>query len=291
MIHFKDLNVWQISILFTIAIGMGSCSKKVVYPPPPSLSQEYVNSLSLEKQMAFQFATATKSDAQQVDTLLDERFYSFDQAWKGEKATFIQKRASDKKFTQIKPIRVLQDDSIVAVHSRMFGDTLRFRWDILRFDQNKIIEHWSNVSDSIGLNPDNHSEIDGPTIPEQLEKTDANRAHIFRFIHDIMIHETGGAAKFFNFSLYIQHNRDVGDGLSGLLWAMRKMKREGKIIKFKNNFHVIAEGNLVLSATEGYVGDQKTIFYDFFRIEENKIVEHWDIISPVDKFIYFQNTK
>jgi predicted SnoaL-like aldol condensation-catalyzing enzyme len=103
-----------------------------------------------------------------------------------------------------------------------------------------------------------------------------------------MIREDGGAAKFFNFGLYIQHNRDVGDGLNGLLWGMLKMKLQGNTIKFKHNYHIIAEGNFVLSATEGYMGEEKFAYFDLFRIEENKIVEHWDIIAPIDKFLYYQ---
>jgi predicted SnoaL-like aldol condensation-catalyzing enzyme len=269
------------------AIGLASCSKKVIYTAPSSLSQEYVSKLSDEKQMAYRFVTAPKSD-NLIDALLSDSFYSHDQDWDGEKETFIGKRNTDSSFTQMKPVRVIQDDALIAVHSRMLGDTLRFRWDILRIEHQKIQEHWSNVNDSLHLNPDKHSEIDGPTIPVQLENTDTNRALITRFIDQCMIREDGGAAKFFNFGLYIQHNRDVGDGLNGLLWAMLKMKRQGHIIKFKHNYHIIAEGNFVLSATEGYVGDEKTVFYDFFRIEENKIVEHWDIIAPVDNFLYFQ---
>ncbi|MBU2020074.1 MAG: hypothetical protein KJ941_10565 [Bacteroidetes bacterium] len=288
MKSLKRINVLQIAFCSCIIFFMASCSRKVVYLPPSSITQESLTDHSDKKQLAFQFVTTEKGDVQ-LEAMLSEEFVSFDQAWNGGKTAFIQKRNSDDSFTQMRPVRVIQDDSLVAVHSRMLGDTLRFRWDILRFNQTTIVEHWSNVNDSIGLNPDGHSEIDGPTQPEQFDQTDTNRAHVTSFIEDIMIKESGGAGKFFNFGLYIQHNRDVGDGLLGLLWGMRKMKKAGKIIKFKENFHIIAEGNFVLSATEGYVGDEKTIFYDFFRIEENKIVEHWDIIAPVNEFIYFKN--
>lgn len=277
--------LWVAGILI---IGLTSCSKRVIYPTPPSLLQDYVSNLSHEKQLAYRFVTTPKADDRTLDSLLSESFYSSDKDWKGEKANFIKKRKSGSSFSQVKPVRILQDDSLVAVHSRMFGDTLRFRWDILRIEDQKIQEHWSNVNDSIGLNPNKHTEIDGPTIPHQLEKTDDNRALIARFIDQCMIREDGGAAKFFNFRLYVQHNRDVGDGLSGLLWGMLKMSLKGNKIKFKHNYHVIAEGNLVLSATEGYMGDEKYTFYDLFRIEENKIVEHWDIITPTDNFLYYQ---
>ncbi len=268
--------------------GLASCSKKVIYTAPPSLSQGYISNLSDKKQMAYRFIATPSSHSSTSNTLLSESFYSHDQTWGGQKALFINKRNSDSSYTQVKPIRILQDSSIVAIHSRMMGDTLRFRWDILRIEQQKIQEHWSNVSDSIGLNPDGHTEIDGPTMPSQLQKTNANRALISQFIDQCMIREDGGASKFFNFGLYIQHNRDVGDGLNGLLWGMLKMKLHGQTIKFKHNYHVIAEGNLVLSATEGYAGNRKVVFYDLFRIEENKIVEHWDIIAPVNEFSYFQ---
>ncbi len=64
-----------------------------------------------------------------------------------------------------------------------------------------------------------------------------------------------------------------------------------KVRSLKDNYHVKAEGNLVLSATEGYVGTQRAAFYDLFRIEKNKIVEHWDIIAPIDKFINLSNER
>jgi len=282
----RTVSIYWIAAL--LIIGLTSCSKKVVYTAPPSILQEQVSGLSDEKQIAYQFVTTSKNDDKILDTFLSESFVSHDQDWEGAKANFITKRNSDASFNQMKPVRIIQDDSLVAVHSRMLGDTLRFRWDILHIEQQKILEHWSNVNDSIGLNPDGHSEIDGPTIPRHLEKTDTNRAHIARFIDQCMIREDGGAAKFFDFGLYVQHNRDVGDGLMGLVWGMIKMKRQGKVIKFKHNYQVIAEGNLVLSATEGYIGDEQFTFFDLFRIEDHKIVEHWDIIAPINQFLYYQ---
>lgn len=275
-------------ISFALALTVISCSKKVTYLAPIAISESLTDSLSIEKQIGYRFVTASKDDASVFERLLGEDFISRDQKWNGTKQDFIQKRNADLSFDQIKPVRILQDGALIALHSRMLGDTLKFRWDILRIEGQQIQEHWSNVNDSIGVNPDNHTEIDGPTVPQQLEKTAENRALIARFIDQCMIREAGGAAKFFNFTFYTQHNRDVGDGLNGLLWGMYKMKRANQIIKFKYNYHVIAEGNFVLSATEGYAGNEKVAFYDLFRIEKNKIVEHWDIIAPLHKFSYFK---
>lgn len=268
---------------FFVIIGLGSCSQKVTYPSPDSVASSYGSTLSAEKQIAYNFVTALASQEVILDSLLDKNFLSHDQKWEGQRSDFMQQRKADRSFLQITPIRILQDSSLVAVHSRVLGDTLRFRWDILRITDQRIQEHWSNMQDSLKLNPDGHSEIDGPTIPTQLEKTADNRSLITRFIDQCMIREDGGASKFFNFGLYIQHNRDVGDGINGLLWGMVKMKMQGNVIKFRHNYHIIAEGNFVLSATEGIVGDKKTAFYDLFRIENNKIIEHWDVIAPISK--------
>ena len=266
-------------------IGMTSCSKKVLYEAPEAFSEDYISTLSAEKQMASRFVTASKKDTSVFDTLLSDNFISYDQYWGGEKYDFRGSRNSDMSYTQMKPIRILQDSSLVAVHSRMLGDTLRFRWDILRIEQHQIHEHWSNVNDSIGISPDGHSEIDGPTIPEQLELTDSNRALVRQFVNQCLIREDGGARKFFNLGLYIQHDRNVADGLIALLFEVIRMKLSGTTLKFENNYHVIAEGNLVLSASEGFIDGQKIAFYDLFRVEDNKLVEHWDIVAPVMNFL------
>ncbi|MCP4305923.1 MAG: hypothetical protein GY798_05170, partial [Hyphomicrobiales bacterium] len=44
---------------------------------------------------------------------------------------------------------------------------------------------------------------------------------------------------------------------------------------------VFGDGNFVLVLSEGSLGDQPTAFYDLFRVEDGKIVEHWDVIAPI----------
>jgi predicted SnoaL-like aldol condensation-catalyzing enzyme len=49
-----------------------------------------------------------------------------------------------------------------------------------------------------------------------------------------------------------------------------------------NTIHkVIGEGNFVLTISEGTWNGTSNAFYDLFRMENGKAVEHWDVIQPV----------
>ena len=44
---------------------------------------------------------------------------------------------------------------------------------------------------------------------------------------------------------------------------------------------MLGEGNFVLTASEGQFMGDHVAFYDLFRIEDSKIVEHWDAIETI----------
>jgi predicted SnoaL-like aldol condensation-catalyzing enzyme len=44
---------------------------------------------------------------------------------------------------------------------------------------------------------------------------------------------------------------------------------------------VLGEGNFVLTVSEGKWNNTNNVFYDLFRIEDDKVVEHWDVIQPI----------
>lgn len=47
---------------------------------------------------------------------------------------------------------------------------------------------------------------------------------------------------------------------------------------------VVAQGDMVLVGSEGVFGPADdppfAVFYDLFRVEDGRIVEHWDVIPP-----------
>lgn len=50
---------------------------------------------------------------------------------------------------------------------------------------------------------------------------------------------------------------------------------------YEKNHIILGEGNFVLSVSEGIFMKEKVAFYDIFRIEDGKVVEHWDTIEKL----------
>jgi len=50
---------------------------------------------------------------------------------------------------------------------------------------------------------------------------------------------------------------------------------------YQKNHMILGEGNFVLAVSEGVFMKRKAAFYDLFRIEDGKIVEHWDTIQQI----------
>lgn len=69
--------------------------------------------------------------------------------------------------------------------------------------------------------------------------------------------------------------------MSGLDDAIKALADQGIFMIYKKNHQILGEGNFVLAMSEGSFGDQAMVFYDLFRVENDKIAEHWDIMEPM----------
>ena len=84
---------------------------------------------------------------------------------------------------------------------------------------------------------------------------------------------------------YIQHNpqtEEGGEGLAALRLALfDPASNEGVIIKYDRLHRILAEGNFVLTVSEGSVNGVHSSFFDLFRVAHGRIVEHWDTTEAV----------
>jgi predicted SnoaL-like aldol condensation-catalyzing enzyme len=55
----------------------------------------------------------------------------------------------------------------------------------------------------------------------------------------------------------------------------------GSAVKYDKAHKVLGEGNFVLVVSAGTFGDYPTAFYDLYRIQNEKIAEHWDTLEAI----------
>lgn len=101
------------------------------------------------------------------------------------------------------------------------------------------------------------------------------------------------ARKYVSSETYIQHNPNAPDGreplIKGLAPFLSKIKYKAEIKR------IIAEDDLVVVHSHGtYESDDPNFrgeaSVDIFRVENGKIVEHWDVIQPVPQKSKNSNT-
>jgi predicted SnoaL-like aldol condensation-catalyzing enzyme len=139
-------------------------------------------------------------------------------------------------------IRVIEDGDYVLVHH---FNSKRALFDIFRFENGKIVEHWDTLQDIAAPNPSGHTMVDGATKITDLNKTEANKALVKKFAEDVLIGKNPGAMpSYFDGDNYIQHNPTVGDGLT----------KQGPISVYDKIHMVIGEGNFVLAVSEANFG-------------------------------------
>lgn len=189
-------------------------------------------------------------------------------------------------------MRVFQDGDFVFAHTDydFFGAKTGF--DIFRFENGKIVEHWDNLQETpTAPNPSGHTMIDGPTVASDLGKTDANKKLVAAFVDDILVNgRMDRIAGYFHGDGYVQHNPRVADGLSGLAMALEAMARSGIHMKYERVHRVLGEGDFVLVASEGWFANNHVAFYDLFRVQDDRIVEHWDVIEIIPERSDWKNT-
>jgi len=186
--------------------------------------------------------------------------------------------------------RVLSDGDRVATHSTytLADGSQLVAFDIFRLQDGQLAEHWDALQPLVaaGDTASGRSMVDGPTTVDSTADTEASRALVSGFVDRVLTRgEFGALTEFLSTETYDQHNPHVADGLDGLGDFVASLAENGISFGYTQRHLVVAEGNFVLIAAEGYFGPGEAppyaVFYDLFRVADGKIVEHWDVL-PVD---------
>jgi predicted SnoaL-like aldol condensation-catalyzing enzyme len=192
-------------------------------------------------------------------------------------------QAVPKGAIKVQTVRVFQDGDHVFAHSayEFFGPKIGF--DIFRFENGRIVEHWDNLQETPAKpNPSGRTMIDGPVAASDPGQTEANKKLVRAFVEDVLMNGRGEKlAGYLDGENYRQHNPQIADGLSGLGVALESRAKQGVTLKYTRIHKVLGEGDFVLVVSEGEFAGKHSAFYDLFRVANGKLAEHWDVIEAV----------
>ncbi|RDU74504.1 hypothetical protein CQA57_00170 [Helicobacter anseris] len=194
----------------------------------------------------------------------------------------------ENKREDVKIYRILKDDNFIVLHSEFKEDgVIKVGFDILSIKDKKITKSWKNITLKAPNNPSGHTQIDGVIEIDTKQDIQKNKKIVKDFINDILIQQKDNLDTYIDKNTYIQHNSDIKDGLEGLMEALQYMQKNHIKLKYSHNILLLGEGNFVLAVSQGELGAidsngkaPEVIFYDLFRLQNGKLVEHWDIITP-----------
>ena len=124
---------------------------------------------------------------------------------------------------------------------------------------------------------------------DQLE---ANK-RIVREWHDLIIRQRKpeeAAAKYLG-PQYRQHNPSAADGAEAFVGFMKWLAQTHPDFR-SESIRIIAEGDYVVEHSHLILkpGDRGLAVVDIFRLEDGKIVEHWDVVQEVPETSANNNT-
>ena len=131
-------------------------------------------------------------------------------------------------------------------------------------------------------NPSGRTLIDGSATTSGPANVAANKELVTNLGYDVLHgRNPGKSTNYISAETYHQHNPAIRDGLEGIQEAIQYLISQNDMFAYKKMHQVIGEGNFVLTVNEGEWHGKGHVFYDLFRVENGKVVEHWDVIQEI----------
>lgn len=179
-------------------------------------------------------------------------------------------------------VRAFADGDFVFGHTEYDFATRRVGFEVFRFEDGLAVEHWDNIQPRRGPNRSGHSMVDGPTEATDLHRTEAHRERVRDFVHTVLIGGAHGSLEaWVDPQHYTEHHPTGADGIDALRARLQGDPTEAHPVVYSVLHRVLACGNFALAVIEGSRGGASTAFYALFRLQDDRIVEHWDTVEAV----------
>lgn len=128
--------------------------------------------------------------------------------------------------------------------------------------------------------------------PNWSQQEIANARLVTDFVQNLMNnHNFDYVLKRYNDSAYVQHNRNLPDKIEGLVGFLREFVEDYPEYSYEVK-HIYVDGDFVIFHSHATLeredrgNDEKGMnIIDTWRLENGRIVEHWDSIQALDGFM------
>ena len=163
-------------------------------------------------------------------------------------------------------------------------------FDLFRVENGVIVEHWDHGTLPPGMTPRDYVPVTVNTDYRAALASDdpqlaANKQRVYDLWRVLVEAQQVDKAPEYLATDYIQHNPMINTGLDGFMGFFRQFAQPKAVKPEVSNFvNMIGEDDLVVLATvatEKDANDQPytTTWFDMFRVENGKMVEHWDVMT------------
>ena len=136
------------------------------------------------------------------------------------------------------------------------------------------------------------SFIAGPALVHAADAVgEANKKIVLAFYEAALVRFDADSARSHLGARYIQHNPNAPDGVEGVMGLIKFLK-EKYPQRSSSIKRVLADGDLVMLHVHARStpDERGTAIVDIFRLENGKIVEHWDVMQAVPETAKNNNT-
>ena len=187
-----------------------------------------------------------------------------------------------KTIPRVNMVRGFEDGDYVFAQMEYDFSSRKICFEVFRFEDDQAVEHWDNIEERQEPNASGRNMVDGPTEATDHDLTESNRALVRAFVETVLVDgQIDRLTDYIDADTYAEHNPRLSDDLTSLRAALSSEQDGQRVIDYQHLHRILAEGNFVLSVSEGQFHGRHTSFYDLFRVADGKIVEHWDTTETI----------
>lgn len=163
------------------------------------------------------------------------------------------------------PYVVTQQDGQIADRNTFF--------DVFRLEGGLIVEHWSFSAPGGPPNKSGHTQVDGPVEAQNLQDTEKNKAFIRNYYETFHIAgDHSDLERYFKQDLCVRHEPGAHDGVAEFLQDVSVLMQHRTIDEIAL---LIGQGDFVFLVAKGTHESKPCLYVDLYRVEDEKLVEHW----------------